>query len=198
MTDAIICVDLQKDFVEGGSLAVAGGQVVADHLSRLVIPTFKDVYPGLPFIFTQDWHIDPGSHFSDNPDYVDSWPVHCVAESEGAKFAADFGEVTPENIFRKGQYRASYSGAEGVNIDGVDLISHLFDMGVQEVDIVGIAFDYCVAATAADLADAGIKSRIIHFFTASVHPENDEATIRELDKRGVEVYKTPLFGGTYA
>lgn len=194
---AIVVVDVQNDFVEGGSLAVAGGQRLAQSLNNLVIPTFKAVSPEIPILFTKDWHIDPGTHFSETPDFIDSWPRHCVADSEGAEFAAPF-PAEPEQIFRKGMYSASYSGTDGVNIDGENLIDYLFELGVESVDVVGIAFDYCVAATAAELAVAGFKSRIIKFFTASVHPENDDATIQELEKRGVEVHITPAFGGTYA
>jgi len=197
MTHAVVIVDVQRDFVEGGSLAVAGGQRLADTLSRLVVPVFRQVLPDTLILFTKDWHIDPGSHFSETPDFRDSWPPHCVAESDGAEFASKF-DVKPEHVFHKGMYAASYSGADGVNIDGENLIEYLQEHGVDTVDLAGIAYDYCVAATASDLAEAGFEARVIKYFTASVHPENDDATTQELEKRGVGVHITAPFGGTYA
>lgn len=198
MTSALIVVDVQKDFVEGGSLAVTGGQKVADVLANLVVPIWRDNVG--PVLYTKDWHIDPGSHFSDEPDYVDSWPRHCVADSDGADFANPYlgGEAKVDEIFRKGQYAASYSGSEGVNIDGENLIDYLTELGVTTVNVVGIAFDYCVAATASDLSRAGFDTLVVKYFTASVHPENDANIIKNLESVGVKVLITKPFGGTYA
>lgn len=189
MTQALVVVDIQKDFVEGGALAVKGGQDVADITARLVIPTFKKA--GFPILFTKDWHIDPGDHFSENPDYVDSWPVHCVAGSEGAEFAADFGTVPEVIIFKKGQYSASYSGNEGHNSvepgKGLNLAEALKVAQVTNVSIIGIAYDYCVKATALDLAEAGFEVHVIKDFTASVNPDNDDAVTYELNQAGIAV-----------
>lgn len=198
MTHAIVIVDVQKDFVEGGSLAVSGGQKVADHVSNLVIPVFQQVKPDTRIFFTKDWHIEPGDHFSENPDFIDSWPQHCVAESEGAEFASDFGDILPENIFQKGQYAASYSGTEGVNIDGNDLIKVLDEAGIERVDVLGIAFDYCVKETAIKLAEAGFEVNVIKYFTASVHPENDLNVIADIERHGAHVLITAPMGRTYA
>lgn len=179
-TDSItVVVDVQRDFVENGALAVRGGQLVADALASKVNPSEVVFY-------TQDWHIDPGAHFSETPDYVDSWPVHCVAESEGADFAADFGDVPAWRIFRKGQYAASYSGAEGVNPYGITLVKAL-SAARPRVNVVGIAFDYCVKATALDLAAQGFEVTVIRALTASVHPENDAEVTAELEAAGVTV-----------
>lgn len=196
MTSALVVVDVQKDFVEGGSLAVEGGQRIAGILNNLVVPIWHDNVG--PVFFTKDWHIDPGNHFSDTPDYVDSWPEHCVADSIGAEFAAEFKEALLENIFKKGQYAASYSGVDGVNIDGEGLIDSLQENGVTAVNIVGIAFDYCVAATALDLHAAGFETTVVKSFTASVHPENDANVIAKLESKGIHVLITPKMGKTYA
>lgn len=192
MTQALVVVDIQKDFCEGGSLAVTGGQAVADLTAKFVIPTFE--LAKFPVAYTKDWHIDPGTHFSDNPDYIDSWPVHCVAESEGAAFAADFDIVSAgAQIFRKGQYRASYSGVEGENDLGWYLDAALKEWGATNVSVIGLAFDYCVKATAIDLAKAGFEVQVIKDFTASVHPENDDATTFELNEAGVNVVDGRLY-----
>jgi nicotinamidase/pyrazinamidase len=189
MTNALVIVDVQKDFVEGGSLAVAGGQNVADKLAQVVVPVFDKM--DILVLFTKDWHIDPGSHFSDNPDYIDSWPPHCVADTEGAEFAADFGDVHEDVVFKKGQYEAAYSGNEGFNRadrSGLNLGAALKYLEIETVDVVGIAYDYCVKATALDLAKLGFKVNVIKDFTASVHPENDDEVTHELNEAGVSVY----------
>lgn len=198
MAHAVVIVDVQKDFVEGGSLAVLGGQKIADHVSKLILPVFRQSLPDTHIFYTQDWHIEPGEHFSENPDYIDSWPVHCVAETEGAEFAADFGDVPPENIFKKGQYSASYSGTEGVNIDGNNLIKVLDELDVEQVDVLGLAFDHCVKATAIKLADVGFDVNVIKYFTASVSPENDLNVINEIERHGAHVLITAPMAGTYA
>lgn len=183
-TSALIVVDVQNDFVEGGSLGVEGGRDVAERLARY-IPALMQ-YDGIPVYYTKDWHIDPGTHFSDEPDFVDSWPRHCEAFTDGANLAEDF-PVEEAMIFRKGMYQASYSGAEGVNIDDQDLITALRENGVTVVTVVGIAYDYCVAATALDLAAAGFDTAVAKRLTASVHPENDQATTDKLESAGVFV-----------
>lgn len=188
---AIIVVDVQNDFVEGGSLGVAGGQEVARRLSFSL--NALSVIDNLPIYYTKDWHIDPGSHFSDEPDYIDSWPRHCEAFSDGANFAGEF-PVEEAMIFRKGMYKASYSGAEGVNIDDKDLITSLRENGITVVTIVGIAYDYCVAATALDLAAAGFDTAILKNLTASVHPENDDEVTDKLERAGIMVVEVPEEG----
>lgn len=184
----LVVVDVQNDFVEGGSLAVKGGLAVAENVLGI-----SDIGPD-SIVYTKDWHIDPGTHFSETPDFIDSWPRHCVAETKGAEFAMPFKATDPERIFLKGQYKASYSGAEGHNIDGVGLVEWLKEHKFENVEVLGIAFDYCVKQTAVDLAKAGfnvIVSRpsknAAESYTASVHPENDEQTIADLTAAGVAV-----------
>lgn len=189
MTNALVVVDVQKDFVEGGSLAVEGGQAVADNLANVVIPVFQTA--GHFVLFTKDWHIDPGDHFSDDPDYIDSWPRHCEAGTEGARFAADFGDVPDDVVFYKGQYAAAYSGAEGFNNPvegGMGLVQALKYLEIDTVDVVGIAYDYCVKATALDLASHGFTVNVIKDFTASVHPDNDLVVTRDLMENGIAVW----------
>lgn len=188
MTQALVVVDVQKDFVEGGSLAVAGGQEVADRAATQAVPVYRHMK--LPVFFTKDWHIDPGDHFSENPDYIDSWPRHCEAGTDGAEFAADFGDVPEVIIFKKGQYAASYSGNEGRSggEDGVPLGEALKMAGAAHVSVIGIAFDYCVKATAIDLAKMGFAVTVIKDFTASVNPDNDDTVTFDLNEAGVDVY----------
>ena len=145
---ALIIVDVQNDFCEGGSLAVAGGTAVARAISGLLAdgPGYAHV------VATKDFHIDPGGHFSDHPDYVVSWPPHCTPGTPGADFHPDLDTTAIEAVFRKGQHAAAYSGFEGADADGVPLAAWLRDQGVTAIDIAGLTADYCVRATATDAA----------------------------------------------
>ncbi len=164
---ALIIVDVQNDFCEGGSLAVTGGAAVARAVSERLAGGDHDY---AHVVATKDFHIDPGSHFSDHPDYAASWPPHCVAGTTGADFHPDLDTSAVEAVFRKGQHAAAYSGFEGADDDGTPLGDWLRGHGVDEVDVVGIATDYCVHATAADAARAGFTTRVLLDLTAGVAP----------------------------
>ncbi len=141
---ALIIVDVQNDFCEGGSLAVAGGAAVARAISGLLAGGGAG-YDHV--VATKDFHVDPDSHFSDHPDYAASWPPHCVAGTTGADFHPSLETGAVDAVFRKGAHAAAYSGFEGADDDGTPLGDWLHGHGVDEVDIVGIATDYCVHAT---------------------------------------------------
>ena len=179
---ALIIVDVQNDFCEGGSLAVTGGARVARAISELL----KN-HDYAHVVATKDYHIDPGEHFSDHPDFKVSWPRHCVAGTDGADFYPEFDPGAVEAVFHKGQYAAAYSGFEGTTDDGTSLADWLTARGVDEVDVVGIATDYCVRATAADAAEAGFKTRVLLDLTAGVAPESTEAAVADLRAAGVQV-----------
>ena len=181
MSRALIVVDVQKDFCEGGSLAVAGGAATAAKISELLAGDHDyDLV-----VATRDHHIDPGSHFSDHPDFVDSWPPHCVVGTAGADFHdrltfRDFGA-----IFDKGEYEAAYSGFEGRAADGESLQDWLSAHSAQQVDVVGIATDYCVRATALDAAGGGFTTTVLLDYTAAVAPERIDATYSDWAAAGV-------------
>ena len=186
MTDdrtALIIVDVQNDFCEGGSLAVAGGTEVARGINALLAanPAYAHV------VATKDFHIDPGSHFSEHPDYVDSWPVHCVAGTAGADFHPDLDTAPIEAVFKKGHYSAAYSGFEGAHDDGTSLADWLRARDVDRVDVVGIATDYCVKATAADAVAAGFATQVLLNLTAGVSPTTTAEAVDALRAAGVEV-----------
>jgi len=180
---ALIIVDVQNDFCEGGSLAVNGGSAVARGISELLAgqPDYAHV------VATKDFHIDPGEHFSDTPDYEASWPRHCVAGTSGVDFHPLFDHGAVEAVFAKGHYSAAYSGFEGTDDAGTPLAEWLRDRGVDQVDVVGIATDYCVKATAADAAEAGFATRVLLDLTAGVAPESTTKAVEDLRAAGVEV-----------
>jgi nicotinamidase/pyrazinamidase len=181
---ALIIVDVQNDFCEGGSLAVAGGAAVARDISSLLA---SPDHGYAHVVATQDFHIDPGSHFSAHPDYVASWPPHCVAGTTGADFHPDLDTTSVEAVFRKGAYKAAYSGFEGADDKATPLGDWLRQHDVDQVDVVGIATDYCVRATAADAEAAGFATRVLLGLTAGVNPGTTEDAVAALRAAGVEV-----------
>jgi nicotinamidase/pyrazinamidase len=196
MHRALIVVDVQNDFCEGGSLPVAGGAEVAAAITDLI----ADAGPGYTHIVaTRDHHVDPGAHFAAEPDYHRSWPVHCVAGTEGVGFHPNFApSVTSgaiEAVFDKGAYAAAYSGFEGVNENGETLAGWLRRREVTEVDVVGIATDHCVRATALDAAREGFATRVLLDLTAGVAAASTEAALLELDSAGVQLTGSPVLRG---
>ena len=179
---ALIIVDVQNDFCEGGSLAVTGGAAVAAAVSAHVRSGRYD-----HVVATRDHHVDPGSHFSDTPDFVDSWPPHCRAGTPGASFHPELDVAPIEAVFSKGEYVAAYSGFQGAEPGGADLRGWLASRGVDTVDVVGIATDHCVRATARDAAAAGLRTRVLLDLCAGVAPESTERALAELRAAGVEL-----------
>lgn len=203
MTRALVIVDVQNDFCEGGSLGVDGGARVAADLSEHLEAH------GINYDFvvaTQDWHIDPGTHFSATPDFVDSWPPHCVAGTKGAQLHPDLDTDEIDAYFRKGAYAAAYSGFEGLlapedevatgdleddgDEDDAELLSlddWLRQNEVDEVVVAGIATDYCVRATALDAVQAGYSTSVLLDLTAGINEGRVAETIAELEDNGIEV-----------
>ena len=169
---ALVVVDVQNDFCEGGSLAVTGGLAVAARVKELLATDHG--YAAV--VATRDHHIDPGAHFSDTPDYVDSWPRHCVAGTPGADLTDPLAVSDFDAVFDKGEYAAAYSGFEGVDAEGTGLAAWLRTHGIDRVDVCGIATDFCVDATALDAAHEGLSPTVLTDLTAAVTPERLDAT----------------------
>ncbi|MER5851800.1 nicotinamidase [Streptomyces sp. NPDC002012] len=193
MHRALIVVDVQNDFCEGGSLAVAGGSDVAAAITDLI----GEAQPGYRHVVaTRDHHVDPGNHFSAQPDYERTWPAHCVAGTEGVGFHPNFAPAVASGaidaVFDKGAYAAAYSGFEGLDENGVGLADWLRDRGVTEVDVVGIATDHCVRATALDAVRAGLTTHVLLDLTAGVAEETTERALEELRRAGVKLSGKPV------
>mgnify|MGYP001345890586 CR=1 FL=1 len=193
MHRALIVVDVQNDFCEGGNLPVAGGADVAAAITDLIgaaTPGYRHV------VTTRDLHIAPGDHFSDQPDFAHSWPPHCVAGTEGVGFHPNFAPAVASGAvdacFDKGAYAAAYSGFEGRDENGTPLADWLRAREVGEVDVVGIATDHCVRATALDAVQAGLRTRVLLSLTAGVTRASVDAALRELRKAGVELTGEPV------
>nr|WP_225954704.1 isochorismatase family protein [Kibdelosporangium phytohabitans] len=189
VANALIVVDVQNDFCEGGSLAVQGGAAVAAAISEHIGRTPYDIV-----VATRDYHIDPGPHFSDNPDFVDSWPVHCVAGTAGASFHPELDVTAIQAVFSKGAYAAAYSGFEGAAADGSTLADWLKTRSVTDVDVVGIATDHCVRATALDATRAGLSTRVLLELTAGVAQPTVDSALVQLRDAGADLVGSPRVG----
>jgi nicotinamidase/pyrazinamidase len=188
MTRALIIVDVQNDFCEGGSLAVTGGASVAAGVSALLEDTDT---PWDHIVATKDYHLDPGDHFGHPPDFVHSWPVHCVIDTAGAEFHPALDTHRVEAVFTKGKHAAAYSGFEGA-ADGVRLADWLRARDISAVDVVGIATDHCVRATALDAAREGFATTVLLGLTAGVNRQTTAAALTELREAGVDLVGTPI------
>ena len=187
MSRALLIVDVQNDFTEGGALAVEGGDAVATAVSEYLAAHAADY---AVIVASRDWHDaegDNGGHFAAAPDFVDSWPVHCVAGTAGAEYdpLLDTGAIT--HHVRKGQGRPAYSLFEGVTEDGETVGAVLSAAGVVTADVVGIATDHCVRASALDAIAHGVRVRILTDLIAGVAPEPSEAALAELAHAGAEL-----------
>ena len=193
MVRALIVVDVQNDFCEGGSLAVPGGAAVAAAVSALVRAGDYDTV-----VATADHHVDPGPHFGNPPDFVDSWPAHCVVGTRGEQFHPAFDTTSVAAVFRKGERAAAYSGFEGAaeQPDGtrVGLAQWLRSRDVDEVDICGIATDHCVRATALDAVHEGFATRVLLDLTAGVAEATTRAALADLAGAGVRAVGSPWVG----
>ena len=167
-------------------MAVAGGADVARRITE-----FLDEHAGdyTVVAVTRDWHDDPGEHFSDAPDYRNSWPPHCVADTVGAQFHPDLDVSRVTAVVSKGRRSSAYSGFEGDDA-GEDLEAILRKAHVQHVDVCGLATDHCVRATALDAARRGFDVRVLLSLCAGVAPESSAAAVDELEAAGVEIARS--------
>ncbi len=182
---AVVVVDCQNDFCEGGSLAVAGGAAVVSAISDWLLTREND---DVLVVATLDSHVDPGAHFAASPDYVDSWPSHCVSGTAGAHLHSNLDPARHviSQLFEKGASDAAYSGFEGVSqVDGRTLAEYLRAYDIISVDIVGLATDYCVAATCRSALAEQFEVRLLPTLCAAVHRENEAQVLHDLAELGV-------------
>lgn len=187
MTKALFIIDVQNDFTEGGALGVEGGAAVAAGITRLLAE-----HPGrYDVVFaSRDWHDgdnDNGGHFHPEPDYVDTWPVHCVSGTTGAEYHPALAVDAIDVHVRKGQGQPAYSIFEGTTHDGSKVADKLDELGVTDIDVAGIATDYCVRASALDALAGGRRVRVLTDLVAGVAPESSAAALEEIVAAGGEV-----------
>jgi nicotinamidase/pyrazinamidase len=190
MTRALLVVDVQNDFCEGGSLPVEGGARVASDIGELLHHWTRgdDQAPAYDMVVaSKDHHIDPGHHWSKDPDFVETWPVHCRVGTDGEAFHPNLDPQPFDAIFLKGNHEAAYSAFEGTTVDGDALLDWLRARKVEQVDVCGIATDYCVRLTALDSQKQGFETRVIGALCAGVAAETTEKALAEMKAAGVTV-----------
>jgi nicotinamidase/pyrazinamidase len=183
-------VDVQNDFCEGGSLPVTGGARVASDIGELLHHWTRrdDRAPAYDVVVaSKDHHVDPGHHWSKDPDFVESWPVHCQVGTDGEAFHPNLDPQPFDAIFLKGNHEAAYSAFEGTTVDGDRLADWLRAKQVEEVDICGIATDYCVRHTALDARQEGFETRVLGALVAGVAPETTEQALTEMKAAGITI-----------
>jgi nicotinamidase/pyrazinamidase len=188
MRNALLVIDLQNDFVEGGSLPVTGGQQVAALVSRH-IRHFKTEYQFVAA--TRDFHEDPPDHFSDHPDFVNTWPPHCVAGTPGALLCPPITNLVREKLIMtvldKGRHSAAYSGFEAFDRRGHPMYDVLREARVDHLDICGLATDYCVKATALDARKHEFQVRVLLNLCAAVNAETGQKALEEMKAAGCQL-----------
>lgn len=188
---ALFVIDVQNDFTEGGALGVTGGAAVAAGITEY-LRAHPDSYDLV--IASRDWHDgdnDNGGHFATGePDFVGTWPRHCVAGTPGAEYHPALDTSLVDVHVRKGQGRPAYSIFEGTTDDGRDLSEVLDAAGVTTIDVAGIATDYCVLASARDALDAGRDVAVLTDLVAGVAPESSQAALDELAAAGAQLLAT--------
>jgi len=187
MSRALFIIDVQNDFTEGGSLGVDGGDAVAAGISAL-LAQHPDRYSHV--FASRDWHDgtnDNGGHFSDTPDYVDTWPSHCVAGTAGAEYNPALDTSAVDVHVRKGQGKPAYSIFEGTTTDESTVADVLDRLGVTHIDVAGIATDYCVRASVLDAIAAGRQVRVLADLVAGVAADSSATALVELEAAGAEI-----------
>jgi nicotinamidase/pyrazinamidase len=188
MTRALLVIDVQNDFCEGGALAVKGGAAVASKISSFLETANYDLV-----VASRDWHDADGTnsgHFAETgsePNYTTTWPVHCVADTDGAKYHPNLSTDKIDVDIYKGQGQNGYSIFEGITAAGQSFSELLATHSIDEVDVVGIATDHCVLASATDAKKHGLSVRVISSLTAGVSSESTEAAIDRMIDEGIEV-----------
>lgn len=193
MAKALFIIDVQNDFCEVGSLAVAGGAACASNITAFL----NEHAAGFDLIIaSRDWHSadgDNGGHFAlapQEPDFVSTWPEHCVAGTVGAEYHPNLDTSFIDVHIEKGQGKPSYSIFEGVTRDGQPLLELLDERSVTDVTVVGIATDYCVLASALDTKASGRDVTVITALTAGVAATSSEQAIDTMVDAGCNVVAT--------
>ena len=194
MANALFIIDVQNDFCEGGALACSGGATVASKITSFI----NDNPNRYDFVVaSRDWHTpgeENGGHFppeGQEPDFVNTWPLHCLAGDEGAEYHPNLDTSIIDVHIKKGQGAHGYSIFEGTTEQGEALTDLLRRLEIDEVDVVGIATDYCVRASSLDAVSEGLAVKVITSLTAGVAAESTEAAIDDMADAGVEVLASP-------
>jgi nicotinamidase/pyrazinamidase len=188
MRNALLIVDVQADFVENGSLPVQGGVAVAAMIARHV-RHFKNEYQFI--VASRDYHENAPDHISDNPDYINTWPPHCMVGTPGAAFVPTIQNLVREKLIQlvvlKGRDRAAYSAFDGLDPRGHPLLEVLKEERIDHIDVCGIATDYCVRASALDARRNEFQVRVLVNLCAAVNEATGAQALEEMKAAGIQL-----------
>jgi nicotinamidase/pyrazinamidase len=188
MRNALLVVDVQADFVEGGSLGVQGGLAVAAMIARHV-RHFKSEYQFV--VASRDYHENAPDHISDHPDFVNTWPPHCMAGTPGAAFVPTIQNLVREKyiqeVVTKGRNSAAYSAFDGLDKRGHALLDVLKEQRIDHIDVCGIATDYCVRASALDARKNAFQVRVLVNLCAPVNEATGQQALAEMKAAGIQL-----------
>jgi nicotinamidase/pyrazinamidase len=174
---ALIVVDVQRDFCEGGALAAADTQSLLPPLQQCIVAARS---AGAVIVYTQDWH--PGNHGSFQTN-GGPWPVHCVSGTPGAEFMPPLKPHSGDVIVHKGE---TVDGSGYSGFDHTGLANRLKSLQVDCVGVSGIATEYCVRATALDAIQAGLEPVVLTDLIRAVNPKEAPAVLQELQRTGAQ------------
>jgi len=188
MRNALLVVDVQIDFVEGGSLGVQNGLAVAAHISQH-LRHFKESYQFV--VASRDYHENAPDHISATPDYVNTWPPHCMVGTQGAAFVPTIQNLVREKLIQevvtKGRDHAAYSAFDGVDKRGHPLLDVLKEHRIDHIDVCGIATDYCVRASALDARKHEFQVRVLVNLCAAVNEATGQQALEEMKAAGCQL-----------
>jgi nicotinamidase/pyrazinamidase len=188
MRNALLVVDVQVDFVEGGSLGVKGGLQVAAMIARHA-RHFKQEYQFV--VASRDYHENAPDHISDHPDFINTWPPHCMVGTPGAAFVPTIQNLIREKfiltVVTKGRNAAAYSAFDGLDNRGHPLLDVLKEQRIDHIDICGIATDYCVRASALDARKNQFQVRVLVNLCAAVKEETGLQALEEMKAAGCQL-----------
>ncbi|SDN64001.1 nicotinamidase/pyrazinamidase [Halomonas shengliensis] len=176
--DALLVVDMQNDFCEGGALAVAGGAALVPGINAEIAAARA---AGALVVASRDWHPVDHASFTHRGG---PWPVHCVQDTQGAAFHPDL--ALPDEAIRVSKATAFDADAYSA-FDGTGLGGYLREKGVSRVVVCGLALDVCVKATALEARREGFATRLLAPLTAAVDPQGTPAVLDELRDAGVAI-----------
>lgn len=184
MHTALLVVDMQNCFVDDGELGITGGRQLALDIKDY-IESHGTQYQLI--ISSQDWHIDPRDHFSEEPDYIDIWPEHGKAHTYSAELVKELNDIKFDCAIKKGQYSPGYSAFEGHTDDSQSLETYLKEQEIDAIDICGLALSHCVKQSALDAHALGFKTRLLAPLSLAVHQEDTSSILHELKQSGIEI-----------
>jgi nicotinamidase/pyrazinamidase len=188
MRNGLLVIDLQNDFLEGGSVPVPGGTQIAAQVARH-IRHFRSEYSFV--VATRDVHEDPPDHFADKPDYINTWPKHGLVGTQGATLCTPIFNLVREKIIQvvldKGRHAGAVSAFEAQDLRGHLLVDVLREQRVDHIDVCGLITEYCVRASALDARKHEFQVRVLVNLCGAASPDNALRAYEDMKTAGCQL-----------